>query len=388
MKNLLFSILLCVIAGFSVSAQNIQQYGQCSQSNFTPIQCGYYQEGYQDGASDAQSNRNNDYKRYRNKLDGSKYENYYQQGYDAGYSSIKPYQKWSNEQRNGYDDGFQDGESDKRRNISRLPERYEGQYNKLYEAFYKQGYYDGYDGRTRQYDLPIGAVQPNNPNFPTNPTNPNFPNNSRGGTATGTVDWVGKVDDRVNIIIRGNEVRTEVLGGTSGQPTLQTMSGVLPRRSATLSVAKNQGRGTASVIQQPSRENKFTGIVQILDSKRGDDDYRLQISWQSNTLIQVEEPYQSGRLVWRGRVDQTANITISGSDVDTQDASGTGLSNVTNNLSGYLAHRPGSVSVKKNKGRGTVNVLQQPSAENDYVAIVQVFDTDKGASDYEIEITW
>ncbi len=79
---------------------------------------------------------------------------------------------------------------------------------------------------------------------------------------------------------------------------------------------------------------------------------------------------------------------ISGSLVQTQDASATGVANVTSNISGYLARRPGSVTVNKNKGRGTVNVLQQPNAENDYVAIVQIFDNEKGAGDYEIEITW
>lgn len=393
MKKILFTILLGAIllfGGSSVFAQ-YAQYAQCNQTNYTPIQCGYYQEGFQDGVADAQNNQDNNYKRYRNKLDGSKYESYYQQGYDAGYTSIRPYQRWNSQQRSVYDNGFRDGENDRRRNISRLPERYDGQYNQSYQDFYKQGYFDGYDGRSRQYDVPLGNYPnyPNNPNYPTNPNypgNPNYPNYQR-GTPTGTIYWNGRVDDRVNIIIQGSEVKTFVLGGNSGQPTEQTMNGVLPRRNSTISVVKSEGRGTATVIQQPSRENKYTAIVQVLDSKRGDDNYRLQISWQS-TGFQTEEPYQSGRVTWRGRVDQTANIIITGSDVDTQDASATGISGVTFNLSGYLAHRPGSVTVRKNKGRGTVNVLQQPNADNDYVAIVQVFDNDKGAGDYEIEISW
>ncbi len=382
MKKIMISLSAIILfSGLSVSAQFVQQYGQCNRSTSTPIQCGYYEEGYQDGVNDANSNRSNDYKRYRNKLDGNKYENFYKQGYDAGYSSIKPYQRWDKDQRENYDDGFQDGENDKRRNISRLPERYEGQYNKTYEAFYRQGYFDGYDGKTRQYDMPIGGVISTNPTFPIEPS---FP---RGGTPTGTISWTGRVDDRVNVTIQGSDVRTQVLGGNSGQPTEQTMNGVLPRRASTVSVTKYNGRGTATVIQQPSRENRFTAIVQILDSKRGADDYRLQISWQSNAL-QVEEPYQAGRVTWRGRVDQTANIIISGSDVETQDASATGVSSVKFNVSGYLARRPGTVSVKKNKGRGTVSVFQQPSAENDYVAIIQVFDADSGFGEYELEVTW
>ncbi len=386
MKKIIISIcVIILLAGLSVSAQYVQSLGQCNRTTLSPIQCGYYEEGYQDGVNDAQNNRANDYKRYRNKLDGDKYENFYRQGYDAGYSNIKPYQRWDKDQRDSYDDGFQDGENDKRRNISRLAERYDGQYNKTFEAFYKQGYYDGFDGKTRQYDTPLGGMQPTYPTYPTNPVYPTYPN-SAAGTASGTVFWSGRVDDRVNVVIQGSEVRTQIISGTSGYATQQTINGVLPRRPSVISVNKTDGRGNVFVTQQPSRDNGFTAIIQIFDSKRGTDDYSLQISWQSNAP--VEEPYQAGKVTWRGRVDQTANIIVAGSSVQTQDASATGLSNVTHTISGYLARRPGSVTVRKNKGRGTVTVYQQPSTENDFVAIIQIFDADKGSGEYEIEISW
>ena len=396
MKKLLFAISLCGIVlclGQSLFAQ-----GQC-QSNFTPIQCGYFQEAYQDGAADAQNNRSNDYKRYKAKLEGSKYENFYKQGYDAGYSAVKPYQRWDKDQKSIYDNGFQKGDSDKRKNISRLPERYDGQYNRTYDAFFKQGYYDGYDGRSKQYDVPVGSIPPVNPinptfpnstaTFPTNPINPTVPtfpaNPVKIGTQTGTVSWNGRVDDRTNIIIQSDQVTEQVISGGGGFVSNKSMSGVLPRVASAISVSKQGGRGDAMVIQQPSRENNYVGIVQVVDTKRGSDDYRLQINWQATEPL--EEPYQSGRVSWRGRVDQTANIVISGNTVQTQDASATGVQVSSSNITGSLARRPGTVSVSK-RGRGTVTVLQQPTAENGFVAIVQVFDADRGAGDYEIEITW
>jgi len=385
MKNLLLAILLfcgmVFLAGIPASAQYVQPYGQCGQTNFTPIQCGYYLEGLQDGAADAQNNRSNDYRRYRNKLDGSKYESYYRQGYDAGYGNVRPDERWTRVQRDTYDDGYRNGEIDRRRSISRLPERYEGQYNRSFEAFYKQGYYDGYDNRSKQYDQPLGGVVPT---YPTNPTYPGYPTNP--GTATGTVSWRGRVDDRVNIIIQGNQVRNETLGGIGVSRVSQSMSGVLPNRQATIYINKRDGRGTAAVIQQPNRSNNYTAIIQIVDSKGGTDDYQLEISWQSSA--QIEEPYQSGRVTWRGRVDQTTNIVIAGSSVQTEDASATGVSGVSSNITGYLARRPGSVSVRKMRGRGSVSVLQQPAADNDYVAVVQIFDNDRGDGEYEIEISW
>ncbi len=79
---------------------------------------------------------------------------------------------------------------------------------------------------------------------------------------------------------------------------------------------------------------------------------------------------------------------ISGSDVHTQDASGTGLSGVNFNITGYLAGRPGSVTARKRNGRGSVTVTQQPMWDNDFTAIVQVFDPSGGADNYEVDINW
>jgi hypothetical protein len=33
-------------------------------------------------------------------------------------------------------------------------------------------------------------------------------------------------------------------------------------------------------------------------------------------------------------------------------------------------------------------VLQQPSRENDYTAVIQVFDPDGGADNYDLEVSW
>lgn len=393
MKKLLFMISLCGIVFLMGSSLIAQSYGQCDRNTLSRIQCGFYEEGYQDGASDAQNNRSNDYRRYRSKLDGSRYESYYKQGYDAGYSSLRPYQRWDREQRNAYDNGFQRGDNDKRRNISRLPERYEAQYNRSYEEFFKQGYFDGYDGKSRQYDVPLGYIPPVNPNNPTFPNNPNYPNNPnfptnsyKMGTVTGTVSWSGRVDDRTNIIIQGDQVTEQIVSGNGSFTTNKNINGVLPRVSSNISVSKLDGRGEATVIQQPNRDNNYTAIVQVSDTKRGAENYRLQINWQANEPL--EEPYQSGRVSWRGRVDQTVNIVISGNSVQTRDASGTGVQVNSSNITGYLARRPGTVSVNKRDGRGSVTVLQQPSVENGFVAIVQIFDADRSSGDYEVEISW
>src|SRR5258706_12249680 len=74
-----FMFGVIVFGGISVSAQ-------CDPASASPIKCSYYNEGYQDGISDAQANRLSDYRRYRSKFE-REYEDFYRDGYNAGFNS-------------------------------------------------------------------------------------------------------------------------------------------------------------------------------------------------------------------------------------------------------------------------------------------------------------
>ena len=367
-KIVIFTCLLLVISFGGITAS-----AQCDPNTSSQIKCSYYNEGYQDGAADARNNRNSDYKRYRDKYE-RKYEDNYRDGYNAGYDSVRPTSRWTNSQRSAYDSGYNLGQNDRRSGgQNRSSERNSVQYDQNIGLYFQQGYFDGFNNRSRQYDVPLGT-------YPTYPPNPG------GGNTTGTASWNGRVDDRANIILHGSSITTETVSGNSAQTTNQYMNGVLPRRATVVTARKTDGRGDVTVIQQPARFNDFTAIVQVYDRKGGSGNYKVEMSW--NAPAAVEEQYQSGSVSWRGRVDQTANIIINGSNVQTQDAAGTGLSNVNSSINGYLAHRPGSVNAQKRKGRGTVTVLQQPTWDNDFTAIIQVFDPNGGADNYEVEISW
>ena len=363
--SILLTLVVLTFSAVAVSAQ-------CNPSSEGHIRCGYYNEGYDDGVSDARSNRSEQYTRYRNKYE-RQYENNYRSGYEAGFASVRPSgPRWTSSQRSAYDSGYNIGQSDRRQgNTNRGAERAGGGFDFAIAQYFQQGYIDGYANRPRTYDVVINP----GPTYPPS-----------GGGANGTATWAGRVDARANIVIRGNDMRAQDMTGSGLQVREQNMYGVLPRRVAAVSVQKREGRGDVRVIQQPNRSNNFTAIIQIDDPRGGADDYRLDISWTGGVI--VEEPYQRGGVVWRGRVDQTVNIIINGNDVESRDMSGTGLSNVRFDINGYLANRPGSVTARKRNGRGTVTIIQQPSRSNDYTAIVQVFDPGGGADNYEVEIDW
>lgn len=365
MKFLIFSIAVLSVLSFgSVSAS-----AQCDRNTASPIRCGFYDEGYQDGVSDANSNRSDDYRRYRSKY-VAQYESFYRDGYNAGYDSVRPTIRWTSSQRAAYNSGYTLGQNDRRNGDSSGRYQDNRSYDQNIALYFQQGYSDGYDNLPRRYDFPIAGT----------PTPP-------GPGTLGTASWGGRVDDRANIIIRGNTIRSEDVSYTGLQVAYQNINGSLPRRTTTVSARKTSGRGEVFVLQQPNRGNDWTAIIQVVDSRNGAGDYRVDISWGGSTS-NVEEPYRPGSVRWRGRVDQAANIVISGLEVETQDASGTGVSNVDFNITGSLARRAGSIMATLRSGRGTVRVIQQPSRDNDYMAIVQVFDPGNGAGSYDVDIRW
>ena len=207
-----------------------------------------------------------------------------------------------------------------------------------------------------------------------------------GGGGSSNASWTGRVDDRANIIIRGNSLTVETISGNGVQTISQNMTRALPRQAVAVSAYKAEGRGDVTVIQQPNRANNFTTIIQVYDRSGGAGNYRVDISWQGGS--NVEEQYQSGSVRWRGRVDQTTNIVISGNDVQTVNIAGAAATGVTFDITGYLAQRPGSVNVRKRSGRGSVTIIQQPNRSNDFTAIIQVFDPGGGMDNYDVEITW
>ena len=91
--------------------------------------------------------------------------------------------------------------------------------------------------------------------------------------------WRGRVDDDVRIRIRGGAADVETIGGTAyydGQPNF---SNSLPNRRVTVRLTQKRGRGDVFIEQQPTRENDFTAIVRIKDSRGGASEYEFTLEW-------------------------------------------------------------------------------------------------------------
>ena len=102
-----------------------------------------------------------------------------------------------------------------------------------------------------------------------------YPDNNRSGSMT----WRGRVDDDVRIRIRGGSADVETIGGTAYNDGQPNFSNSLPNRRVTVRLTQKRGRGEVFIEQQPSRENDFTAIVRIRDTRGGASDYEFTVEW-------------------------------------------------------------------------------------------------------------
>ncbi len=101
------------------------------------------------------------------------------------------------------------------------------------------------------------------------------PQGGRGGSMT----WRGRVDDDVRIVIRGGRAEVETIGGTAYNDAQTNFGASLPSRRVTVKLNVKRARGQVFIEEQPSRENNFTAVIRIKDSRGGASEYEFEVSW-------------------------------------------------------------------------------------------------------------
>jgi hypothetical protein len=96
----------------------------------------------------------------------------------------------------------------------------------------------------------------------------------------GSLSWSGRVDDIVDITIRGGNVSYETRSGAQVDGVRSRLSGgALPRREGGVTIVSGNGRGSVLVVQQPSQSNGYTAIIRINDPRGGAGDYNFEARW-------------------------------------------------------------------------------------------------------------
>ncbi len=93
-------------------------------------------------------------------------------------------------------------------------------------------------------------------------------------------------------------------------------------------------------------------------------------------------------LTWTGRVDKEVQLTIRDTSVSTSIVGGAPVTVKHFEVKDRLPRLDGAVRVELEVGRGDVDVIQQPSAKNDWAAIIRIRDHSSGKDNYQVRTFW
>jgi hypothetical protein len=98
---------------------------------------------------------------------------------------------------------------------------------------------------------------------------------------------------------------------------------------------------------------------------------------------------QGGELFeWTGSVDREVQIVMRGSSVRTNNVGQTERPRARARALNRLPNENGQVTVRWLDGRGRVDVIQQPSRQNNYTTIVRIRDDQSGSDNYRLAAYW
>ncbi|HVE33242.1 MAG TPA: hypothetical protein VNC18_06790 [Gemmatimonadaceae bacterium] len=91
---------------------------------------------------------------------------------------------------------------------------------------------------------------------------------------------------------------------------------------------------------------------------------------------------------WAGRVDREVQVVMRGGRIWTNDIGRTEPGRERSRVMDNLPRRDGQVSIQVLNGRGDVEVIQQPSAQNNFTTIVRIQDPRSGSDNYRLTAYW
>lgn len=97
----------------------------------------------------------------------------------------------------------------------------------------------------------------------------------------------------------------------------------------------------------------------------------------------------SSQVTWSGDVDDAATVDFQGGRSWIDNATDKGVKNTSVVFHGTLPSTAlTTVTLTKIAGRGQVELVQQPTKEDNYTAAVRVLDPEPGADHYQFVLKW
>ncbi len=110
----------------------------------------------------------------------------------------------------------------------------------------------------------------------------------------------------------------------------------------------------------------------------------------AGSMLVASTAFAQDRLLlkWTGRVDKEVQLTIRDTTVTTSIVGGQPVTRTYFDVKDRMPQRDGAVRVQLDAGRGDVDVVQEPTAKNDYAAVVRIRDKSSGKDTYALTVFW
>lgn len=200
--------------------------------------------------------------------------------------------------------------------------------------------------------------------------------------------WSGRVDQETVISCRAKSCIAESAHGAPVADEHFKFSRPLPNREVTVRLEQAEGRGEIRLVEQPNEHNQYTARVSIRDPQSGSGEYSFALAWPRDGGKEPELRPLSRRLVWNGTVDGRVRVIVQGGAVLSEAVAGQPVTGRADVLEPLPARADLNPVVKKLRGRGEVQIVEQPSDKNNYRLVFEIRNPGGGADNYEIEVDW
>jgi hypothetical protein len=154
-----------------------------------------------------------------------------------------------------------------------------------------------------------------------------------------------------------------------------------------------RGAGRVAVAEQPVAANEFSAVVRIDPAASGPELYEIDFFWNLpagavETRSDTDGVLRSGEMTWTGTVEGQVLVEIRDGNASTRVLRGGAVSTARADFMAPMPRRAMKVRAEQIGGRGEVKLVEQPSARNNYAAVVRISDKKAGASQYTFRLMW
>jgi len=213
---------------------------------------------------------------------------------------------------------------------------------------------------------------------------------ARRGERVESIAWNGRVDEEAIVSCQAKSCTSSASRGAPVAAEHFKFSRPLPDQPVEVTLVDQQGRGEIRLVEQPNQRNHYTARISIRDPEKGSSDYSFKLEWTRTSGKQPAPLVVTGRaLLWSGSVTGRVRVTVRGGAAFSQALEGSRVENARAEVLVPLPARSDlEPAVKVQRGRGRAEIIERPSAQNNYQLIFEIADPGPGPDSYELEVDW